>query len=160
MYIYALEDPETNHIRYVGKSVNPKARYNKHLARSFTTACPAALWINSLIQKGLKPTLLILEEVTEETWEDREIFWINIYKNKYDLTNVWAGGLGKVPVYKYDLKGNFLEEYPSAVDCVKSRKNSTVTRCCKKDSSNYSYNGYMWRYYKKEKIEPYTGKIR
>lgn len=29
-YIYGLVDPRTNELRYVGKSVNPKARLSKH----------------------------------------------------------------------------------------------------------------------------------
>lgn len=31
VYIYALSDPETGEIRYVGKTNKPDRRYNQHL---------------------------------------------------------------------------------------------------------------------------------
>ncbi len=33
-YIYALEDPNTNEVRYIGKSDAPKSRCANHLAMS------------------------------------------------------------------------------------------------------------------------------
>jgi group I intron endonuclease len=92
IYIYTLTDPITNEIRYVGKTNNLVRRLNAHIKRSKTNKYHSARWINSLIDKGFKPVISIIEECTEKNWEEREIYWIGYYRELFDLTNVLDGG--------------------------------------------------------------------
>jgi len=90
-YIYALCEPDTNIVRYVGKSVKPTKRLNSHCNDKATTR--KGNWIRSLGDR--KPELLILEEVPINDWEQYERKWIAFYREKgYDLTNHTDGGEG------------------------------------------------------------------
>ena len=94
VHIYALCDPKTNQIRYIGKSQRVKERYSNHLNDKSKTH--KVNWINSLKNKGLKPTLIILEELEDnQDWKEREMFWINQGRlNGWDLVNSTDGGDG------------------------------------------------------------------
>lgn len=93
VYIYALKDPETKDIRYVGKANNPKMRYHQHVNGHDLTNNHKRGWINSLIEKGFVPEMMILEETDENQWEDREKYWIKYgLDNDWPLTNISAGG--------------------------------------------------------------------
>lgn len=88
-YIYALLDPITNEIRYIGKSNNPKKRINNHIYESKKLTTHKANWIKSLIKKNLKPKIKIIEKVLYNEWEKKEKYYILKYKN---LTNFLKGG--------------------------------------------------------------------
>ena len=93
-YIYSLIDPRTNKVRYVGKSNNPQQRLIDHFYDdSKTKKCS---WILKLKSLGLKPILKILEEVPENNWEAREVYWISFFRRTVgpDLTNLCNGGEG------------------------------------------------------------------
>lgn len=92
VYIYALIDPNTQEIRYIGRSLNPLLRLNKHLynaknIKKNSTHCYC--WIKGLLDNDQIPILQILEEVTEENWGEKEQYWINQFTN---LTNMIDGG--------------------------------------------------------------------
>ena len=56
--IYTLSDPITGAIRYVGKTINLKQRFNKHIMESKkSTKSYKKAWINSLLKKELKPII-------------------------------------------------------------------------------------------------------
>jgi hypothetical protein len=94
--IYALSEPGTMNIRYVGKSIVPQRRYLSHLSRARTTTSNSHVhtWIRSLLNKNTKPDFIILEEVpSHESWQQAEIKWIKHYRDLgYDLTNATPGG--------------------------------------------------------------------
>jgi hypothetical protein len=85
-FIYALADPFTQEVCYVGKSDNPQRRLIEHLK---DTANPdKAKWICGLDELGYKPKLLILEEVSGEDAPAREYFWTLYYWDQgHKLTN-------------------------------------------------------------------------
>ena len=89
-YIYTLSHPVTNEVRYIGKTINIKRRYKQHLYDKRTKSYKCS-WIISLRDIGLKPIMNIIEECTDENWEDRERYWIKQYDN---LTNTKEGGNG------------------------------------------------------------------
>ncbi len=61
--IYALVDPETKRVRYVGRSARPERRFAAHLSEVKTYRRPKDRWIRDLLDRGLKPALVILEEL-------------------------------------------------------------------------------------------------
>lgn len=94
-FIYALICPDTGEVRYIGKADNPRQRYQGHLANREKTATHKNDWIKSLLAKGQKPGLLIVEEVDEGSWQEAEIRWIAHYRlSGGNLTNISDGGSG------------------------------------------------------------------
>lgn len=95
-FIYVLIDPETNEIRYVGKSNNPKQRLWRHLKKTRENEdCYRTRWINDLKSRDLKPHMEIIEEVPFDQWPERERYWIAYYREQgCHLTNTFEGGIG------------------------------------------------------------------
>ena len=97
-YIYILLDPITGKCRYVGKSSNPKFRFRRHIQESKKEKTHKSNWIKSLLSKGLKPVLKIVEEHKLSSWQKREQWWIRFFKRKHQpLTNGTKGGDGFGP---------------------------------------------------------------
>jgi len=93
VFIYGLICPLSNKIRYIGKSINPKQRFKKHINYEIKSDTHKARWLNKLIKQGLMPELVIIEETSLDQWQEREKYWIEYYKN--DLTNETIGGDGR-----------------------------------------------------------------
>lgn len=97
VYIYCLKDPINNEIRYIGKTTNLKRRMSQHIqdVKSNTHNKRRVInWINSLLNKKLKPKMEVIEICNKENWQEREIYWIAFYKNIFVLCNHHEGGLG------------------------------------------------------------------
>lgn len=95
-YIYALIDPKTKDIRYIGKADNIKVRYKGHLKKSSLRAhTHKNYWLKSLISSNLLPEIKIIATVKEVSWKYWEIYYINYYKSiGCSLTNTAEGGEG------------------------------------------------------------------
>ena len=94
-YIYILKDPNTDEIRYVGKTNNIKARLKDHIRKSKLSKTHKNNWIQSLLVKNQVPIIEIIEEITDNNWGIREQYWIDFYKrNGIRLTNIANGGIG------------------------------------------------------------------
>ena len=93
VYIYGLIDRITNELKYIGKSVNPKSRYRKHLQESNKKNSYKDNWIYSLSLKNQKPELIIIDEVDEDDWMFWEKHYISYFKFiGCKLTNISEGG--------------------------------------------------------------------
>lgn len=93
--IYALKDPRTDKIRYVGKTNQSlKARISAHFMDK--CKCLRTQWMSELKSLGLRPVFIILESLEAGTpWQDREIYWIAKMRSiGADLTNSTSGGEG------------------------------------------------------------------
>jgi hypothetical protein len=116
-YIYGLKDPITNEIRYVGKADNPKKRYSEHL-KDKTSNSHKSRWIEGLQKIGERPILVIIEEVNQNNWKEKEIEWISYGKRNWKLTNITDGGEGVV-ISKWVLsmrgiiEGDYMDRYSS-----------------------------------------------
>ncbi len=95
--IYKLIDPETNEVRYVGKTIQKLSnRLASHISvsKKDTKKDYCHCWIKSLLFKGLSPIIKLIEETSDI---NRECYWINYYKGITKLTNFSDGGeLGNV----------------------------------------------------------------
>ncbi len=99
--IYALKD-ENGVVRYVGKSSqSAKKRYYRHLADGRNgIQTHKACWIRGMLQKGLTPTLDIIE-TTDGDGAAEERKWIKFFRDSgVKLTNLTDGGDG-VTGYEY-----------------------------------------------------------
>lgn len=91
-YIYALREPDTHEVRYVGKTHDLNHRLKNHKNDKKDTR--KARWIQSLRKKGLEPELIVLAEVGAD-WQDAERYWIAYFRSiGADLTNHTDGGEG------------------------------------------------------------------
>jgi hypothetical protein len=94
VYIYALCDPETHAVRYVGfTSKTLEERLRGHLKERKT--CHRKNWIKSVVARGLKPEISVIEEFFDANWQERERYWIAYYRSiGSDLVNGTDGGDG------------------------------------------------------------------
>ncbi len=95
LWIYALCEPGTDVVRYIGKCKDVKIRLRQHLAeaRRLDRTTHRCNWLRSL--DGRCPEVLLLEETAQETWQAREKFWIAKYREDgARLTNTTDGGEG------------------------------------------------------------------
>ncbi len=81
-YIYALKEPSTGEVRYVGCSQYPERRLAWHLYAP--TNPELVLWLTDLQEQGLKPSQEILESLgnSRAEAEYQEVFWINKHAGK------------------------------------------------------------------------------
>ena len=95
-YIYALVDPRTQIVRYIGKSDRPKRRLSSHLSKQgLADKTYRAYWLRSLVSSGFKPEMICLQAVSLKDWEGAEKYWIHYYKEQgVRLTNSKDGGDG------------------------------------------------------------------
>lgn len=114
-FVYGLTDPRIGvgrkAIRYIGKADDPKRRVRVHMIPSNLCAHSGRSykqnWLKQLRRAGLKPGLLLLEEVTKRRWKAAERKWIKHFREKgVRLTNTAPGGLGdgREPGFKHSDK--------------------------------------------------------
>jgi hypothetical protein len=85
-FIYALIDPRDGQVKYIGKSNNPLQRLVNHYHDKNPNK--KLNWILHLRDLGLKPELLILDEVPFEKWKWWESFYYQLMRTwSYELKN-------------------------------------------------------------------------
>jgi hypothetical protein len=72
--IYALLDPRTNGIRYVGRTIDPPGRLRAHVQAPSSAAMAA--WVGSLAEDGLAPSMDVLETCEDADADVVETRWI------------------------------------------------------------------------------------
>lgn len=95
IFIYALIDPNTRQIRYIGKSIRPRERLQNHMNEPVSN-CHRSHWLQGLKAEGKKPHQVILQELDDaDDWQAVERWWIAKGKaSGWPLTNNTAGGDG------------------------------------------------------------------
>ncbi len=100
-YIYKLIDPRyegRKAIRYIGLTRNSiEDRLKGHLESAREgIKTPVYYWIRKLDLLGLKPTVKLVEKTTLDKVNERETYWIRIWRkiNKDYLLNISDGGDG------------------------------------------------------------------
>lgn len=94
-YIYALQDPRVEQARYIGKTTNPQARLNGHVAtRTLSERTHKANWIKSLLADDVKPEMKVLAAYHIDDLDEMEMQFIAHYRQHVKLTNLHDGGTG------------------------------------------------------------------
>ena len=110
--IYALLDPRTGLVRYIGKTRNPAKRMEGHVSPGRHSRTPVAKWSRMLRGEGLRPEMMVLEWVDD--WQSAERGWIQHGRDEgVSLLNVAKGGLdmahivehrGRYPAYNWVMR--------------------------------------------------------
>lgn len=100
-YVLSSTD-EPDLVRYVGvtqrESVQQRFYGHKYCAmHPEKRGLPVHKWMWSKYQKGLDIIVKEIDSCDEKEWENREKYWISIYKNGGKLLNVSEGGKGVIP---------------------------------------------------------------
>lgn len=86
--IYTLTDPRDRKVRYVGCTVNPKARLTTHLNIQANTVNKKELWLLELKALGYKPELDVVFTTTDFTEAaNAEVKYFELYDNGELLCN-------------------------------------------------------------------------
>jgi hypothetical protein len=166
VFIYGLKCPITEKIRYIGKTNNLKDRYSRHINEKKNYH--KCLWIKNLKEQGVKPEMVVIDEVDFCNWEEAERKYIMLFKSfGADLTNKTIGGditpiaigskngnwgkFGELnhrakSILIFDKNGLFIEEIGSMRQCQNkySVDFSSIVRCCKGKLKRVG--NYMFRY--------------
>lgn len=86
VWIYALKDPRTGVVRYVGQSNRPEARLRQHMNGSGSTRVSA--WVTELSALSMEPYLELLEMVDSTEADAYEMAWIDRLAAESALLNV------------------------------------------------------------------------
>lgn len=93
-HIYALSDPETGEVFYVGKTHISLADRLSCFIRD-TARKDKQKWVEDLAKRGLKPAIESIEtfDAKVDDWEERERFWIAYFRFLgFRLCNLSRGG--------------------------------------------------------------------
>lgn len=122
IYIYALLDPDTDEVRYVGKTDNTNRRLSRHIHVAENDNPAKVKWVTSLKANGKIPKMVILEESAPDTWVDREKHWIAYYRaSGAALTNLSSGGHGRDTKYPHQIIARVSAETKAELNRIMSR---------------------------------------
>jgi hypothetical protein len=125
--IYALVHPNTGLIRYIGKTATGlNTRLNGHIAKSKRKNTPVNKWVHQLLERGIRPAIVLIKAYKRGSWGKAERYWIRHYRRTYKLLNVCDGGNGAANV-KTDLL-NQIESYLGKQSDVELAKQFGVCR--------------------------------
>lgn len=94
-FIYALCEPGTRTVRYIGKANNPEKRLKAHIISSVHQKNHLGNWLRSLQSKNIVPNMIILREVKYDKWQEAEERYIRIARGcGMKLVNSTDGGEG------------------------------------------------------------------
>lgn len=129
--IYALVDPFSLQVKYIGQTRNLRKRMILHVsAKEVNANYPKAIWVRELLLRGRKPAVKVLDYASSLDWKEKEMLWISIFrKSSTELLNVTDGG--------YGLKGcTFTQEHRMRLSqSTKGKKKPSLSAAARKKIS-------------------------
>lgn len=85
VYVYALTDPASLSVRYIGVSETPETRLSLHISNAQSRLKTGknkilSKWVCTLLSNGLSPRMFILEETDRANSNSRERHYIGLYR--------------------------------------------------------------------------------
>ena len=139
IYIYGLYNSFSDEIRYIGKTNDLNRRLSEHIAEAKSLKykhLPKNKWILKTLNEGGEINYKIIETTNENSWQDREIFWIDYYRQKGNNLNLSRGGETS--------KEYFFLNYAECKKWVKENVDTAVIN-----------NGEKWKRYAKDGNLPF-----
>ena len=164
--IYKITNLKNNMV-YIGQSRDIYNRWKSH------KRCDKLEKFNSQLYADFQTMGLnyfkfeIIERCNESELDEKERYWINFYDSMNTGYNLQSGGSGNkqgfvnmqcIPIYEYDLCGNFVTKYESIAQASRSKglkSYGDINRCALLKDSQHKSGGSMWRYEKVNHIQPY-----
>jgi hypothetical protein len=155
--LYALMDPRTDEMRYIGQSRNTKLRDKGHFNQCKYYETPKDLWIRELRAAGMRPDTIVLEEVHPNARDERERYWIKRARERgVPLLNIGPGGRGTgfppTPETRRKIsesnkgKGHSLEWRAAHAAFMRGRKQSPELRAKRAAAIVANQNARKWDY--------------
>jgi len=95
--VYALIDPRSHQLRYIGKALDVRQRDRNHFKQAKWERSRKAAWMRELRAAGLRPDLIVIEECTPAESAAREKYWIaRALWRGIPLLNMKHGGQGRI----------------------------------------------------------------
>lgn len=136
--IYALIDPISNEVRYIGKANDAQKRFKSHLSETRRNT-PVYCWIKSLRERALVPKLQIIAVCAEADWKEMERKAIaSARESNARLLNVAEGG--DEPFCPHEVR--VANGKKAALSRVRSPENARIYRL-KRDIGNLLKRGYV-----------------
>ena len=79
VFIYALIDPKSNQVRYIGKTNNIHRRFRRHITERFLHDSHKDRWIRKLVDENISPEIEVIDEVYKSDWWYWEKFYISYF---------------------------------------------------------------------------------
>jgi hypothetical protein len=98
VWVYGLLDPRDETLRYVGKSKDPDRRLSEHVSAPQRGDChnrELEVWLDDLASFGMRPRMVLLEEVPADAWKTAERWWIAWARARGHVHNIEDGGTPK-----------------------------------------------------------------
>ena len=138
---------------YIGQSVDIKARWRSHKYEAQTGESQLPLYA-ALREYGIDAFKFeVLEKCSlkQEILDEREHYWIEYYNSYNNGYNSTLGGQSEgIPVYQYDLNGNYVDEYESISEAARKLGYGRSTICAVLNHERQTAYGFQWS---KEKVE-------
>lgn len=128
--IYVLKHPISQEIRYCGQTIKTlKYRLNEHIQDSKRYNHYTANWIKSLLKQELKPVIELIEECNVEMLNEKEIYYIAMFREKgINLTNIADGGqTGSCKIHSEEAKekiSTFMKSYKKSAEHIEKIRKS------------------------------------
>ena len=100
VYIYALIDPITNNIKYIGQTNNPRNRKYMHIKKALSNSIKDK-WVRKLLSNNYIPIFKILDKTNKDKANNLEDFYIEKFNKNGNILN---------KVYNRDLKHNIIKQ--------------------------------------------------
>lgn len=96
VFIYALCEPGTRTVRYIGQTRRIEKRFREHVKISSKEKTHLGYWLRGIAARGEAPNMVILREVSEIEGDAAEIKYIRIARESLgmELVNSTEGGEG------------------------------------------------------------------
>lgn len=155
--IYALKDPFTGEIKYIGQTQNKlNVRIRGHRQKTPDGNIKKVEWFQSCVEKGKEPNIILLEVVKNNEADMKEGFYIEKYKDT--ILNVHSSGKKNTTIGNrfvcgherkvggYNDNGKLLMQFTSIGQAAKIMGCSTtcIINSCK--GIKKKIKGYQWKY--------------